>query len=930
MRITATFTIIGFTVIVGSGCSEPPAGESAAASISLDNLALPVGTTSAVGGPPAGATVEQILGFEDARLWQGAEALRTSTVHSEGAFSLMVRPSGRAAYVSSSFALTASTLHQLAIDLRIPASAGIPASTGTLRLALSSPSRGVLAVIGAADLTGRPTEVFTKVELDVPAAVADRLTGGADDLRVVVLLEVPRCAEPYLLDNLRLRSELILHYSFDPDPRGGVLDGVVPDRSGYDRTGVLRGAASVTAAGRTGNALGLDGNTSYLELPANLTEGVTELTVAAWINLDETRGWSRLFDFGGANGFVFLTPSTPDALIRYSAFAGFGFEGIATAPSIPAGVWKHVAVTTTGRDYRLYVDGVEAASVLTIPVVPGDIGANDGGNWIGRSRFPDPLLHGRVDDFRIYRRALNQTEIAGLAQPQRDYASWRLDERAGSIVADSSALGLSGAIVGGASFGRGLIGNAMTLAGTGQHVALPPGIVAGCTDFTMAAWVKLRTNRPWNRVFDFGKPDFSSFMYLSPAGFGPLGQELRFGLISPRGVHDVGFPFQLPLGEWTHLAVTLRDDTATLFINGRAAVRQGGVTSNPSDMGTTTGNFFGRSTFADPSFDGSLDDIRMSCRAFDDREIAQLAHLPAPAVLPRRFAVGGAVTDVHDPSMIERDGRFWLFSTGPGILARTSPDLATWTFAGSVFAQNPAWVTETIGAIDSLWAPDISFFGGTHHLYYAASTFGSNRSCIGHATKDDLSSPAAWTDHGPVICSNVDTVDNFNAIDPNMAVSADGQRWLAFGSFWSGIKLIRLDATTGARAGTDMFDLASRPGDALEAPFLVYRAPYYYLFLSFDFCCRGADSSYRTVVGRSTSITGPYVDRTGLDLLHGGGTPVVSGNARYRGPGHDAIVQRGSTWLNVYHSYDALNAGVPTLRISDLVWQEGWPLSAEP
>jgi arabinan endo-1,5-alpha-L-arabinosidase len=446
----------------------------------------------------------------------------------------------------------------------------------------------------------------------------------------------------------------------------------------------------------------------------------------------------------------------------------------------------------------------------------------------------------------------------------------------------------------------------------------------------MAAWVKLRTNRPWNRVFDFGAPDFSSFMYLSPAGFGASGQELRFGLVSPRGISDVGFPFQLPLGEWTHLAVTLRDATATLFLNGRPAVRQSGITSHPSDMGATTGNFFGRSRFADPSFDGSLDDIRMSCRAFDDREIAHLAHLPAPAVLPHQVAVDGDVTNVHDPAMLEAGGRFWLFSTGPGILARSSTDMATWTLAGSVFAQNPAWVTDAIGAIDSLWAPDISFFGGTYHLYYAASTFGSNRSCIGHATKDDLSSPSAWIDHGPVICSNVGTVDNFNAIDPNMTVSADGQRWLAFGSFWSGIKLIRLDATTGARDGDDIFDLASRPGDALEAPFLVYRAPYYYLFLSFDFCCRGADSTYHVVVGRSTSITGPYVDRTGLDLLHGGGTPVVSGNARWRGPGHNAIVQRGSTWLNLYHSYDALNAGIPTLRISELVWQEGWPLSAEP
>lgn len=723
-------------------------------------------------------------------------------------------------------------------------------------------------------------------------------------------------------------TDLILHYTFD-EP---AADGAVPDHAGFGRTATLRGGAVTTAPGRTGTALALDGTTGFLELPAHITEGLHDVTVAAWVNLDETRGWSRLFDLGGAAGFVFLTPSTPDALIRYSAFAGLGVEGIATAPALPTGAWKHVAVTVHDREYRIYVDGVEAAGVLTVPVEPDAIGANTEGNWIGRSRFPDPLLRGRVDDFRIYRRALAQREIAQLAHPQRDYAEWQFDEPAGRKVADRSDLGLAGAIVGGGSFGPGAIGGALRLAGAGQHVALPAGIVASCTDFSFAAWVKLRTNRPWNRVFDFGKPDFSSFMYLSPAGFGPSGQELRFGLISPRGIHDVGFPFQLPLDEWTHLAVTLRDDTATVFLNGRAVVRQGGVTANPSDMGVTTGNYFGRSTFADPSFDGALDDIRLSCRAFDDREIAQLAHLPLPRALPDHVPVAGAITDVHDPALIERNGAFYLFSTGPGILVRTSTDLRTWSFAGRVFPENPPWVTATLGALDSLWAPDISFFGGSHHLYYAASTFGVNRSCIGHATKTDLASTAAWTDHGPLLCST--TADNFNAIDPNMVEDADGNRWLSFGSFWSGLQLVQLDPITGDLAAPGspaaLRNIASRPGDALEAPFIIRRAPYYYLFQSFDRCCDGANSTYRTVVGRATSITGPYIDRTGLDLLHGGGTPVVTGDARWRGPGHNAILRRGHRTLNVYHSYDALAGGIPTLRISELIWQEGWPVSAEP
>ena len=141
--------------------------------------------------------------------------------------------------------------------------------------------------------------------------------------------------------------------------------------------------------------------------------------------------------------------------------------------------------------------------------------------------------------------------------------------------------------------------------------------------------------------------------------------------------------------------------------------------------------------------------------------------------------------------------------------------------------------------------------------------------------------------------------------------------------------MIPLDAS-GARLGSSLVDLGTGPGTAVEAPYIVYHAPYYYLFASFDFCCRGVDSTYRVVVTRSTSITGPYLDRTGLPMLQAGGTPVVSGSSRWRGPGHNAVIQRGDQWLNVYHSYDALNNGIPTLRISELVWQEGWPVSAEP
>lgn len=871
------------------------------------------------------APAETVLGFESAAVWHGPGTSTLSSQHTEGTSSLAVTPNGYASYQSDRIAFPPET-RAIALDAFLPA----PAPqwwAGNIQLFVDCPTRNVWGrYVGQIELSGLARGVFTRMTFTFSEATRTQLANGCDALELRVVLNVPNGSGTYLLDNLRPRGPLQLHYTFE----SLTADGRVRDVSGYDRHGVLEGSAAL-GSGRDGSGLSLDGASGYLQIPDSLTDGINELTVASWIQLDTQTGWSRLFDFGGSAGFAYFTPFTFDNQLRYSAYAGFGNEGTLTAPAIPAGPWKHVAVTTRGRDYRVYVDGVEAANALTIPVTPANIGANVGlGNWIGRSRFPDPLLDGRVDDFRVYDRVLTQTEIQALAAPRSDYANWRFDETSGTVAKDSSDLHLDGQVTGSVSWMNGAVKRALSLDGAGGHVQLPTGLVQSCQDFTLSAWLKLRQNPPWNRVFDFGKPDFTSFMYLSPAGFGPLGQELRFGLITPVGIHDVGVPYVAPLDEWTHVGVVLRDQTATLFVNGRAATRQNGVTSNPSDMGTTLGNYFGRSTFSDPTFAGAFDDIRMSCRAFADTEVAQLAHLPAPAVLPNQLALTGAITDVHDPSLIQASSGYHLFSTGPGLLYRTSSDGLNWTFAGSVFTTNPAWVVERFGNLDSLWAPDISFFGGTYHLYYAASEFGLNHSCIGHAIKSDLASSTPWQDLGPVICSNdAGSVDDWNAIDPNVVVDTAGTPWLSFGSFWGGLKMIQLDSA-GARVGTSLIDLARGPGTAVEAPYIVYRAPYYYLFASFDICCHGIDSTYRVVVGRSTSVTGPYLDRTGLPMLETGGTPVVSGDSRWRGPGHNAVIQRAGQWLNVYHSYDALNGGIPTLRISQLVWQEGWPVSAEP
>jgi arabinan endo-1,5-alpha-L-arabinosidase len=302
----------------------------------------------------------------------------------------------------------------------------------------------------------------------------------------------------------------------------------------------------------------------------------------------------------------------------------------------------------------------------------------------------------------------------------------------------------------------------------------------------------------------------------------------------------------------------------------------------------------------------------------------------------------GQISDVTDPSIIKEGNTYYLFSTGPGIPIRTSTNLVDWTLIGQVFPTIPGWAQKMVPGATEIWAPDVVYFGGEYYLYYAVSTFGSERSVIGLATNETLVPTASnyhWVDQGEVIAS-IPGRTNWNAIDPDPVVVEGSQLWLAFGSQWSGIKLTSIDAQTGKPFNQSsqpspsqkpmLYSLASRPGSKpIEAPFIFYINGYYYLFASFNDCCMGAASTYEIVVGRSRLITGPYRDETGKPMKEGGGTPVLQSDGSVRGPGSSGVLvdSDGSDWI-VYHYYDASESGVAKLGIQPLDWtSEGWPVA---
>jgi len=298
----------------------------------------------------------------------------------------------------------------------------------------------------------------------------------------------------------------------------------------------------------------------------------------------------------------------------------------------------------------------------------------------------------------------------------------------------------------------------------------------------------------------------------------------------------------------------------------------------------------------------------------------------------------------HDPVVIKQDSTFYLFVTGGGVAKST--DLENWTRLNPV-PSRLEWVTNDIipGYRGGYWAPDIQFYNGKYYLYYSPSAFAKNTSAIGvmtNTTLDQDSPDYKWEDHGMIVQS-IPGRDFWNAIDANVYFERGwgrrgGTGWLSFGSFWGGIKLVKLDSTMTALAEPqEWYTIAKQertfgmpdtdPGDGtIEAPFIYHRQQYYYLFVSLDYCCRGLESTYNVVVGRSRDIRGPYFDKSGVPMYAGGGTYVAGPNEDYAGIGHCAVYDfDGKTWF-VAHGYDKQDQGRSKLIVKEISWDRAeWP-----
>lgn len=327
---------------------------------------------------------------------------------------------------------------------------------------------------------------------------------------------------------------------------------------------------------------------------------------------------------------------------------------------------------------------------------------------------------------------------------------------------------------------------------------------------------------------------------------------------------------------------------------------------------------------------------------------------------------------VHDPVIMRQDSMYYIFHTGGGVSIKRSPDRINWSEGepSRVIASNPSW-HDKYSTSGSLWAPAISRWGGKYWLYYSMSNFGSRRSAIGLRTNVTLHQDDPeyeWVDEGMVVCTydnaethpecfhastqsvNSNDTNAFNAIDPDVYIDSAGTPWLSWGSFGSGIKMLRLNPETGKPdSGAQLYTPVHRYNPeaengsgyyrSIEAPVIHKRGDWYYLWFSHDRCCAGSNSTYKIKVARSASVTGSYFDRDG-NMAHppyysqsGGGswqtanagTLVSEGDGIWAATGHNDIFVDNDTTFLVNHAYPREGGG-SRLMIRTLYWDPaGWP-----
>ena len=274
--------------------------------------------------------------------------------------------------------------------------------------------------------------------------------------------------------------------------------------------------------------------------------------------------------------------------------------------------------------------------------------------------------------------------------------------------------------------------------------------------------------------------------------------------------------------------------------------------------------------------------------------------------------------DFPDPSVIRVGTDYWATATtsqwAPIFPLLHSTDLVNWRMAGAVFQSPPAW------SAGSYWAPEIAQDGGRFYVYYTARKK-DGPLCVAVADAERPDGP--YTDRGPLVCQELGSIDAAAIRDEKgrryLVWKEDGNSRKQPTPLWAqplsddGLRLV------GDKQAI-LRNEAPWEAHLVEAPYILRRGDWFYMFYSADACC-GRSCNYKLGVARSRTLLGTWERYPG--------NPILAGNAQWKCPGHGSIVSdsSGRTFL-LYHAYDASTfefVGRQAL-LDEVTWDaQGWP-----
>lgn len=321
----------------------------------------------------------------------------------------------------------------------------------------------------------------------------------------------------------------------------------------------------------------------------------------------------------------------------------------------------------------------------------------------------------------------------------------------------------------------------------------------------------------------------------------------------------------------------------------------------------------------------------LSFTACSDNNANASEKQPIPEVDDTQIAYHNPVIRVAapDPTAIRTaDGYYYLYATEDirNLPIFRSKDLIEWEELGTAFTKEtrPDFINNTNNVHAAIWAPEIRKIKDKYVLFYSLAQWGNHWiSTVGYAVSDSPAGP--FEVKGKVFDSYDVNVEN--SID-QFFYEENGVYYMLWGSFY-GIFIMELEITDDLQI-TPKYDTKQQiAGNAYEGINVWKRDGFYYLFGSIGSCCAGKNSTYTTVVARSKSLFGPYVDRNGNKMLDNAHEMVIKGNDRFVGTGHNAILMEDdakNTWM-LYHAYELEHLDTQRQVLLDRVfWDEsGWP-----